>query len=89
MVLDEKTDVYHKTFTVKINEKNELVFEAYERGQALKDAYGEGEDERWLTVGPEFKDTVLLNLIKEQFKSDIELKAWLEKKGIPCKMVSF
>ena len=57
--------------------------------QAIK-----GECEYWLTVPPECKDRVLLNLIRERFACDAEkpldvlFREWLEERNIPHKCFS-
>ena len=79
----------HHTLTAEINEKGDLVLSGYDCGEYLKDLYGDFDYEYWLTIKAEDVSTILLNLIKEQFKSDVEFKEWLEKNDIPYDTISF
>lgn len=45
-----------------------------------------GDIEYCLTIGAEYKDTVLLYLVKECFESEAEFRTWLKKKEIPAKL---
>lgn len=46
-------------------------------------AFGTSEYEHHRSVPADYKDTVLLLLLKERFKSDAMFQQWLERHGIP------
>ncbi|MCP4372489.1 MAG: hypothetical protein GY797_30945 [Deltaproteobacteria bacterium] len=45
--------------------------------------------EYWLTIPEKFKETIMLNLIKERFSSVHEIKKWLDQLGIPSEFSSY
>lgn len=66
-----------------IDEEGKLVLEGYDIGKSVKEIWGDSDYEYWLTISREYKDTVLLWLIKERFTSDVRFREWLDEKGIP------
>lgn len=71
--------------SARIDEKGNLVLYGYDCGDRVKEFWGASDDyEYWLTIPKEYKDTVLLWLIKDRFDSDETFRTWLESKGIPC-----
>jgi hypothetical protein len=78
---------------ILISDTDDLVMEGYDTGPAVEDFFGDSDYEYWVTVSQEYKDWLLLNLIKETFASDPKPSStymeWLKKKGIPYKFVSF
>lgn len=80
-----------------INDQGAVVLEGQDLGSTVQEALptSEGECEYWLTVPPECKDWVLLNLIRERFDCDAEkpldmlFREWLEQRNIPYKYSSY
>lgn len=79
----------HHTLSVEINDNSDLVLEGYDCGQSVKDFFGDFDYEYWLTVKSENVHEVLLQLIKDRFKSDSEFKHWLEEKDIKYDFFSY
>ncbi len=73
----------------KIDDKGKLVLEGYDAGETSKKFWGDEDYEYWLTVDKQYKDSILLLLIKEKFTSDSKFKQWLEEKGIPSEFYSW
>ncbi len=65
-----------------INKEGALVIDGLDWGELAHSMLG-GDYEYSVTVKPEFKDSVLLLLLKEHFKDFPEAKKWLEEQGIP------
>ncbi len=80
---------------ILINDTDDLVMEGYDYGPDVEEFFGDDDYEYWVTVPKEYKDLVLLNLIKEKFTSKSKsgpssaFMNWLKKKGIPYEFVSF
>ena len=72
----------------QINETGDLVLEGYDIGGIVENFWGNDDYEYWLTVAGEFKDSLLLLLIKDAFDSghfenSSGFREWLDKKGVP------
>lgn len=72
-----------------IDDKGNLVLEGYDIGDSVKEFWGDSDYEYWLTVSQEWKDTVLLLLIKERFALSSDFQTWLEEKEIPSEFNSW
>lgn len=72
-----------------IDDEGNLVLEGYDIGESVKEFWGDSDYEYWLTVSKEWKDTVLLLLIKERFELSSDFQKWLEEKEIPSKFSSW
>lgn len=86
---ENKTKEITNWLDALIDEKGNLVLEGYDLGEAAEMFWGDSDYEFWLTVEKEFKDSILLLLIKEKFTSDTKFKKWLEEKGIPSRFDSW
>jgi len=51
--------------------------------------FGDWDYEYWLTIPEKFKETIMLNLIKDRFSSVHEIKEWLDQLGIPSEFSSY
>lgn len=69
--------------SAKIDDKGNLVIQRYDRGSAHKAITGDYDCEYYHTISKEFKDTILLHLIKDRFEDYIEFRKWLDTKKIP------
>jgi hypothetical protein len=67
----------------EIKENGDLALEGYGAGDVCERVWGDGDYEYWLTVDKNWKDTVLLLLARERFKSFGGFRQWLDKKKIP------
>ncbi len=73
----------------EIKENNDLVLSGYDCGQSVKEFFGDFDHEYWLTVKAENTYSVLLNLIKDRFKTDTEFREWLDEKEIQYNFYSY
>ena len=84
VIYDDKTfDSYHG-LTAKIGDNGDLILEGIDAGKDVEELFGDSDFEYWLTIPKDFKETILLHLIKERFTSAHDMKAWLEQKEIPA-----
>ena len=72
-----------------IDDEGNLVLEGYDIGESVKEYWGDSDYEYWLKIRKEWKDTVLLMLIKERFGRSSDLQTWLEEKEIPYEFSSW
>lgn len=69
--------------TAEIKENEDLVLEGYGAGEVCERVWGDGDYEYWLSVDKKWKDTILLLLAQERFKSFGDFRQWLDEKKIP------
>ncbi len=79
-----------RILTAQIGKNGDLEFVGHESLE-LQDIGDEasryaGELDYVRSVPAEFKDTLLLHLLKERFDSETEFGAWLNEKGLPSKL---
>ena len=79
----------HHSLSVEIKENGDLVFSGYDSGPSVKEHFGDFDYEYWVTVKSEYVFDILLNLIKDYFKSNSKIKEWLKTKEIPFETFSF
>jgi hypothetical protein len=80
---------------ILISDTDDLVMEGQDLGDAPERFFDDEDYEYWVTVRREYKDWLLLNLIKEYFASESSPSSafmeWLKKKkkGIPYEFFSY
>jgi hypothetical protein len=90
IIYDYKTKENERhSLIAEIKENGDLVLSGYDCGQSVKEFFGDFDHEYWLTVKVENLSSILLNLIKDRFKSVHELREWLEKKDIQFNFHSY
>jgi hypothetical protein len=72
----------------EIGDDGDLVLTGHEPDDLPKAAFGATEYASRRTIAAEWKDTLLLLLLRERFKSDAMFQQWLERNGIPYEYVS-
>jgi hypothetical protein len=82
-MLKYKSDEISVNLVAKIDDKGDLVLDGYDIGKRVEKHWGDSDYEYTLVVKADYKDTVLLWLIKERFANDSEFRAWLREKDIP------
>lgn len=77
---DEKNTTWE---TAKIKENGDLVLEGSGAGEICEMFWGDDDYEYWSMVDKKWKDTILLLLLQERFKSFEDVRKWLDEKKIP------
>ncbi len=72
-----------------IKENGELVLEGCDNGEMVREFWGDFDYEYWITIKKDYKDTMLLHLLKEKFDNQESLKEWLKEKNIPWDFMSY
>ena len=75
-------DKIYFSLKIKIDDKNNLVFEDYTIGQICQDFTDHDDYEYNIIVKNENKDTLLLKLLEEKIHSVKEYQEYLDKIGI-------
>ncbi len=88
-LVDFKSDRISTDISAIIGDNGDLILSGCDSGELVKERFDDFDYEYWLTVKAEYKDTILLHLIKENFADDSEFKKWLEEKQIPSEFWSF
>ncbi len=84
LMYDIQTEDGYNTLSVTA-QGGDVYFVGVDAGQDIKARYGDWDYEYWMTVPKEYKDTMLLYLLKEHFSHFDEMKSWIESKNIPTK----
>lgn len=79
----------HHILKAVIKDNGDLVFEGVDRGDTVKESFGDSDYEYWHTIQAEHVTDVLLYLLKEKSKNISEWLDWLKRKNIPYKSMSF
>jgi hypothetical protein len=83
-LLREKSESLTRSVWASIQEDGSLFVGGQDSGPFKQEWLGGGESYEYsATVSPEYRDTVLLLLIKERFKDYPEFEQWLKEQGIP------
>jgi hypothetical protein len=67
----------------------DLELQGQDIGPGVERIFGDSDYEYWHKVTAEHVPLVLLQLIKDRFKTHAEFAAWLEQKGIPSELTSY
>ena len=85
----EETDDGYSDLRAKINESGDLVLDGCDAGSEIERRFGDWDYEYWLTIPKEYRNTVLLHLIKDRFSSVHDLEVWLKERSIPAEFNSY
>ena len=88
-LMREVADRDKRFLDAKIDDAGNLVLEGFDIGDSVEEFWGDSDYEYWLTLSQEWKDTVLLLLIKERFKLSSDFQTWLESNEVPYKFESW
>lgn len=80
---DEHVSGTHISVDAHISDTGDLVIDGCDYGEAPKRIWGDSDYEYITTVKKEYKDTVLLLLIKNKFADSVDFRIWLKENGIP------
>jgi len=89
VLINTRAEALSVELVARIDEKGDLVLEGWDRGTRVQELTDDWDYEYWLRLARDYKDTVLLHLIKERFANDGELMQWLKEKNIPYEFESF
>jgi hypothetical protein len=89
IIYDDKTVDGYNVLTAKIGDNGDFILEGIDAGKDIENFFGDSDYEYWLTISKDFKETILLRLIKERFSSMRDMKAWLEEKEVPFDLTSY
>lgn len=88
-IIRSKSERVSVRLTARIDERGDLILDGYDSGALVEEVWGSDDYEYSLTVKAEYKDTILLNLIKEKFANDSQFRTWLDEKRIPSDFETF
>ena len=80
---ERRTEKDVSILVAKIDDHDDLILEGHDVGEAPKKFWGDSDYEYYRVIKKDYKDTILLWLIKERFDTDSDFKLWLDEKGIP------
>jgi len=83
VISSERTAGGYSDLTVKVTDAEDVVMEGVDGGKRIEELTGDWDYEYWVTVRAQWKDTLLLHLLKDRFADSTRFKAWLEQQGIP------
>lgn len=89
ILIDSRTESVRVRLTARIEHNGDLILDGYDSGKLVEDVWGSDDYEYSLTVKADYKNTILLNLIKEKFANDSQFRTWLDEKGIPSDFETF
>jgi hypothetical protein len=82
-LVQHESENLHQSVWATINEKNQLVVEGLDYGPLVEDMLFCEDYEYSVTIDAQWKDTMLLLLLKERFHDFPPVKKWLKDNGIP------
>ena len=74
---------------VRVNDHSDVVMEGVDGGRRIEELTGDWDYEYWVTVRAEWRETLLLYLLKDRFADSTSFKAWLERQDIPYEFHSY
>lgn len=89
VIAETQHDDLHIELIARIDDNGDLVLEGYDRGKFVQEHFGDSDYEYWLKVPRDWKDTVLLYMLREHFENDAGFRAWLEAHNIPGKFTGY
>lgn len=78
--------------SVEINDKGDLVFEQTDIGQVTAMVAPNGGDsdyESWVTVPSDHTGTLLIQLVRDRFKSESAFRHWLDRNKVFYKFFTY
>jgi hypothetical protein len=85
VIHDQQTETDRNYLDASVTDQGDLVLTGQDIGETPKRFFGDDDYEYWRTVPAPHVPTVLLHLIKDRFRNDIEFVTWCREKGIPCR----
>jgi hypothetical protein len=88
-LIESKSERVSSLLSAEISENGDLVLDGQDLGSFVKETFGDYDYEHTLTLKSEYKDTLLLYLLKEKFPNVSTFKEWFNEKEIPNEFWSF
>lgn len=85
---EKRTEKGWHVLEASVDVNGDLVLTGRDPIDLPKAAFGATEYETTRRIPAEYKDTLLLLLLRERFKSDAMFQQWLERHGIPYEYVN-
>lgn len=85
----EKFEDGYSALYGEISKEGDLIINGCDAGDLAKKMLGDWDYEYWLTTPGNYKDTILLHLIKDRFSSVHEIRKWLDNLGIPAEFLAY
>jgi hypothetical protein len=89
VILSDRFADSYSELLVKIDDEGRLVLYGADAGERVREIWGDWDYEYSETVPAEWKETVLLHLIKERFAATSDFRVWCEERGIPSEFWSW
>jgi len=83
LIKTQETDKITTSSSIRVSDSGDILFEVYNSGKQVKMVRGKWSYKDVLTIPSNYKDTILLYLLKEHHPYLFELKEWIKDKGIP------
>jgi hypothetical protein len=77
------TETVHHRLLAGITESGDLIVYGHDSGSFVKNSWNYAHYYWWLTVRSEYKDWVLLWVLKKAITGEVELKDWLNDQAVP------
>ena len=88
-ILKKETEQGLTRLSAEISDNGDLIINDYCIGPFAQEMYGHDDVEADVKVKKDFKDTLLLLLLKERFDKFSEIREWLKSNGVPYKFDSW
>jgi len=83
VISKEYTEQGATTLSAEISKRGDLIMNDYFIGKMAQEVYSHDDSESYVTVEKDYKDTLLLQLLKGRFKKSYELREWLDSNNVP------
>ena len=90
VLVDEKIgEDGRRLLTAEVTDEGDLVIAGCDSGEIVKKFWGDFDYEYWVTVKARDVPMVLLRLLKEKRRNDVDFRAWLAHHPIPSEFQSW
>ena len=82
-IVKTENDQSSTILSAKISDDGDLIIDDYFIGKFAQEVYDHDDSESFVKVKKDFKNTLLLLLLKERFQANSELRDWLSLNNVP------
>ena len=86
LIHEKETEQGLTRLSAEISDDADLIIKDYFIGKMAQEVYSHDDSESCVTLKKEFKDTLLLRLLKGRFKQSSELREWLDSNSVPYEL---